>query len=30
LQEKEFQFVHEDLVHALNEECSPKWVKSPE
>ena len=30
LQEKEFQFVHENLVHALNEECSPKWVKSPE
>ena len=26
LQEKEFQFVHEDLVHALNEECCPKGV----
>ena len=26
MQEKEFQFVHEDLVHALNEECSPKGV----
>ena len=26
LQEKEFQFVHENLVYALKEECSPKGV----